>query len=58
MSVLKVLEVELLALAAAFALSYGVISLALWHLGRQSERRMRERAAQDGGAGDGTVGKS
>lgn len=56
MSVLKILEVELLVVIGAFALSYGAISLLLWHLGRASERRMRERAARDAGS-DSATGK-
>jgi hypothetical protein len=56
MTVLKVLEVELLVVIGAFALSYCVISLLLWHLGRASERRMRERAARDA-APDSVTGK-
>lgn len=55
MNVLKILEVELLMVIGAFALSYGAISLLLWHLGRASERRMRERAARD--AADSATGK-
>lgn len=52
MTVLRVLEVELLVGLGAFALAYGSISFLLWRLGRSSERRIRERAAkQQAGAG-------
>lgn len=46
MTVLRVLEVELLVGVGAFALSYGGITLLLWYLGRSSERRIRERRAE------------
>ena len=56
MTVLKVLEVELLVGFGAFALAYGAITLVLWRLGRASERRIRERAARDPAASDPSAG--
>lgn len=47
MSVLHVLEVEILVTLGVLATAYGTISLALWWLSRDSERRQRERAARD-----------
>lgn len=45
MTVMHVLEVEVLVGVGAFGLAYGTITLILWRLGRASERRMRERSA-------------
>lgn len=47
MSVLHVLEVEILIGVGAFALAYGAISFVLWRLSKASERRIRERAARE-----------
>lgn len=46
MSVLPVLEIEALVGLGAFALSYGAITLVIWLLSRDSDRRQRERAAE------------
>ncbi len=47
MSVLHVLEVEALVGLGAFGIAYGTITLVLWRLGRQSERRQRERLERE-----------
>ena len=46
MSVLHVLEVEALVGLGVFALAYGALTLLLWFMSRESEKRQRERAAQ------------
>lgn len=50
MSVLHVLEVEALVGLVMFGVAYGLISLVLWHLNRESERRQRARDARGGSA--------
>ena len=46
MTVMHVLEVEALVGLGVFALAYGTLTLLLWFLSRASEKRQRERAAQ------------
>jgi len=52
MSVLHVLEVEALVGLGAFGLAYGALTLVLWKLGRDSERRQREREAAGSASSD------
>ncbi|GHD45821.1 hypothetical protein GCM10017083_14320 [Thalassobaculum fulvum] len=47
MSVLHVLEVEALVGLSVFGVAYGAITLVLWKLGRDSERRRRERLLRE-----------